>query len=91
MTDKLYESEELLNYQRGLIDEINVALSYAKAMAAVAIGADIHDYDIEVIHGFWGGLSLVLEKIDDMQQKLTSTFYQHRPLIAKEEGKRVSN
>jgi hypothetical protein len=73
MTNK--DDAHLLHHQRSLLDEITTTLAYAKAMAAVAIGSDFHQYEIHIIHNYLGGIHSLLEKIDEMQQQLMKTFY----------------
>lgn len=75
MTDTNYPNS-LLQIQCRLLDEISVNLAYAKAMASVAIGADMHLYEEEIIHDYWGAMFILLEKIVELQQQLAKTCYQ---------------
>ena len=64
-----------LHYQRLLLDEITTTLAYTKSMVAVAIGSDFNQYEIPVMHDYLGGVHSLLDKMDELQQQLTRTFY----------------
>lgn len=75
MTNSNEQSNQFLHYQRLLLDEIAITLAYVKAIAAVAIGSDFQQYEIPIIHDYLGGIHSLLEKLDELQQQLTRTFY----------------
>ena len=80
------DDAQLLHYQRLLLDEITTTLAYAKSMVAVAIGSDFHNYEIPVMHDYLGGVHSLLEKMDELQQQLTRTFYAVSMTGIEEEG-----
>ena len=47
---------------------------------------DFHQYEIPVMHDYLGGVHSLLEKLDELQQQLTRTFYGVPMLGAEEEG-----
>jgi hypothetical protein len=75
MSNKIISQEELAQ-QALLLDEIIVNIAYAKAMAAVAIGADFNQFTTTIIHDFLGGIHSVLERVGELQQAFVTSMYQ---------------